>query len=282
MAVLTVSRAYGSGGKEIGKKIAEDMGYRYIDRGQILADMKTVGDKWEELAKYYDENNPNMWERFKWSYRGYVALTQYNILSYALAGNAVIMGRGGSFLLKGIPYVLRIRTEAPLVNRIDRVMKWEDINSENAQWLIEKADKEMAGAVYLTYGFAWNDPEQYDLVFDTSIKSYEEIISIVVERLKQKDLLDTEESRKVLELRLLAAKIKAEIVINSKLHVSSFDVKLKEEGLVKYGLIVKGIAHMTEDISTIKTRVIEMSGGVPVEFDLKYRMHPRFGGVKFQ
>ena len=43
MAILTISREYGSGGKEIGRRIAQQVGYEYIDRGRILEDMKAVG-----------------------------------------------------------------------------------------------------------------------------------------------------------------------------------------------------------------------------------------------
>lgn len=282
MAILTIAREYGSGGKEIGREVARLMGYQYVDRGRILEDMKKVGVQWEEFAKYFDENNPNIWERFKWSFRGYVSLIQFHILNYALSDNAVIMGRGGNFLLKGVPHVLRVRTRAPLKTRIDRIVQWEDTNSENAQWLIEKADKEMAGAVYLTYGFAWDDPTQYDMIFDTSIQTYDEITPIIIDELKRRDLFDTDKSRKVLELKTLAAKIKADIVTNPDLYVSSLDVRFKEEGLVEYGLTVKGAVHMNEDISIIKKKVTDMAGDIPVEFDLKYRMQSRLGAVQFK
>ena len=83
MAVLTISRQYGSGGKEIGKAVAHLLGYEYIDRGRILDDMRKDGTKWEESAKHYDENHPDVWERHEWSFRGFVALNQYHILNHA-------------------------------------------------------------------------------------------------------------------------------------------------------------------------------------------------------
>ncbi|HNS15121.1 MAG TPA: cytidylate kinase-like family protein, partial [Syntrophorhabdaceae bacterium] len=122
MSILTIAREYGSGGKDIGRKVAERTGYEYVDRGRILEDMRKIGTQWEELAKYFDENKPDVWERFKWSFRGYVALIQSHILQYALQDNVVIMGRGGNFLLRDIPYVLRIRTTAPIEKRIENVM----------------------------------------------------------------------------------------------------------------------------------------------------------------
>jgi cytidylate kinase len=283
MAVLTIAREYGSGGKEIGRRVADLMGYEYVDRNRILEDMRRKGSYWEEQATYFDENHPTAWERYKWSFRGFVALNQLHILEYALKDRVVIMGRGGNFILKGVPHVLRLRTTAPLAKRIETVMKWEEIdNSENARWLIEKADKEIAGAVYLIYGRSWNDPEQYDLVVDTSGTSQEEIVSRVRTGLEERDKLYTEEAKKLLELKTLAARIKAEIAVNRELFVSSLEVALKEEKLVQFGLIVRGVAYNRGDIDKVRETVKTLSGTIPVEVELEYRMYPRLGHVSFK
>lgn len=276
MAILTIAREYGSGGKEIGRAVAELMGYRYIDRKQVLEEMRKVGAQWEEKAKYFDENRPDVWERHDWFYRGFVALNQSHILKNALQDNVVIMGRGGSFLLKGIPYALNIRTTAPLEKRIENVMRWEETNSENARYLIEKADKEMAGAVYLIYSFVWDDPSQYDMVFNTGIQSYEEIINITKDELIKREQFNTEDKRKILSLRALAAKIRAEVAIDPDLSISTIDVLPKEEGLVEYGLVLRGVVHDQGDIKRIEEMAKRLSGNVPIEYELRYRPYSRF------
>ena len=283
MAILTISREYGSGGKEIGQAVSELMGYQYIDRQRILEDMGKVGPQWEEQAKYFDEIQPSTWERYKWSFRGFVALNQYHILNYALQDNVVIMGRGGNFLLKEISYALRVRTVAPIEKRIETVMKWEgETSSEHARWLIEKADKDMAGTVYMIYGSQWDDPKQYDMVFDTGILSYDEIISSIKDKLKKKEQFKTEETKKVLKLKVLAAKIKADIAINTKFFISSLNVDFKEKGLVKYGLILRGVVHDQNDIKHIEDKAKELSGDVPIECDIQYRMYQRRNPLKFK
>ena len=122
MAILTVARKFGSGGREIGRAVAELMDYQYIDRKRILEDMREAGRQWEERAKYYDENYPNIWERYEWSFRGFVALNQSYFLDYALKDKVVIVGRGGNFLLTGVPHTLRIRIVAPIEKRIEKVI----------------------------------------------------------------------------------------------------------------------------------------------------------------
>lgn len=281
MAILTIARQYGSGGKEIGRAVAKLLGYEYIDRNRVLEDMRKVGTKWEESAKYYDENHPDVWERHDWSFRGFVALNQYHILDYALQDKAVIMGRGGSFLLKGVPFALRVRTEGSMDKRIEKVMKWEETNSENARWLIEKADKEMSGAVYVIYGKTWDDPEEYDMVFNTSLLDQNEIITVIKNELIKKEQFNTEEAKKILQMKVLAAKIKAEIAIHPTLSISTLDVEPKEEGLIQYGLVVRCVVYNREDLTRIEEVARKMAGDIPIEFRLNYMAYPRFGRLQF-
>jgi cytidylate kinase len=282
MAILTIARKYGSGGREIGKAIAEQMNYDYIDRGRILEDMRTKGRQWGERAKYFDENYPDLWERYDWSYRGFVALNQSYFLEYALKDKAVIMGRGGNFLLKGIPYVLGVRVIAPIEKRIEKVMEKEGVNSENARWLIEKADNEMANAIYLIYGRDWDNPAEYEMVFDTGTQSNEDILIAVKNALLEKERLDTEAARKILQLRALAARIKAEISTNPRYSISVLDIDPKEEGIIEKGIVIRGIVHHQEDIKEVEKSAKRLAGDIPVECELQYRWYSRLGPWEFK
>jgi len=282
MAILTIARKYGSGGREIGQAIAQQMNYDYIDRGRILSDMKAEGKQWEERAKYFDENYPDLWERYDWSYRGFVALNQSYFLSYTLKDKVVIMGRGGNFLLKGIPFVLRVRVIAPIEKRIEKVMEKEAVNSENARWLIEKADREMAGAIYLIYGRDWDNPEEYEMVFDTGGQPQDEIVITIKKALVEKEKLNTEKARKILQLRALAAKIKAEIATDPRYSISVLDVDPKEESLIEKGLILRGTTHNQKDIKLIEEIAKKLAGDVPIECELQYRWYSRVGPWQYK
>lgn len=282
MSILTVSRRIGSGGREIGQAVADLLHYEYVDRKRILEDIGKAGQAWEDFAKQYDEKQPSVYERYKWSFRGFVALNQDQILQYALRDNVVIMGRGGNFLLKGIPFAFRIHIQSSLNERIERLVKREGINADNARWLIEKVDKEMGGAVYLIYGGAWDDPKHYDRVFDTSTQSPEEIIAAVKAELLKRDAAATERARQVLELRALAAKVRARIAIEPTFPISALEVRPKEEGLIEYGILVRGVVYDKSAISSIQEAAREISGEVPLDFELQYRWHPRLGEWHFR
>jgi cytidylate kinase len=269
MAILTIARKYASGGREVGHAISEQLNYEYVDRKTILDDMRATGKQWEERAKYFDENYPTLWERYDWSFRGFVTLNQSYFLNSALKDKTVIMGRGGNFLLKGIPYVLRTRVIAPTEKRIEKVMEKEGVN-------------EMSGAIYLIYGKDWDNQAEYDMVFDTSVHPFDEIISSIKNALIEKEKYNTEKARRILQLRALAAKVKVEISTNPRFCISVLDVDPKEEGLIEKGLILRGIIHNQEDIKQIEDIAKKVAGDVPIECELQYRWFPRFGPWQFK
>ncbi len=211
-----------------------------------------------------------------------MALNQSYFLNYALKDKVVIMGRGGNFLLKGIPYALRVRIVAPIEKRIEKIMEREGINSQNARWLIEKTDREMAGAIYLIYGRDWDNMSEYEMVFDTGIQPHEEIITTIKDALSEKEKLNTEKAREILQLRALAAKIKAEILTNPQYSISVLDVYPKKEDMSEKGLVLRGIIHNQNDIKRIEETAKKLAGDMPIEFGLQYRWLPRLRPWQFK
>jgi cytidylate kinase len=282
MAILTISRQLGSGGREIGRAVAEVMGYQCIDRRQILQEMGKAGKQWEDQAERFDEVSPGVWERYKWSFRGYVALTQSLILQYALQDKVVIIGRGGAFLLKGIPHVLSVHIEAPMEQRIARILNREEVGKENARYLIDKVDKDMRGAVYLIYGKMWGEKSEYDMVFNTGVSTAQEIVDAIKNALIEKEQFNTEKARGILGLWALGAKIKAEIAIDPTIQVSTLDVEPKEMDLPAYGVIVSGVTPFEHDEEKIRKITGRIAGTVPVEYRIQRRWRSRLGPWRYE
>src|SRR5208337_4619895 len=112
-------------------------------------------------------------------YRGFVAMVRSEIMNEAASNNVIIMGRGGNYLLKGVPFALSVRVEALLEQRIARVSGREGIDEDSARWLIERTDRERAGFLLTVYGRDGRDPTDYDLVFDSSATPIERIAAAI-------------------------------------------------------------------------------------------------------
>jgi len=98
----------------------------------------------------------------------------------------------------------------------------------------------------------------------------------------EKEKYKTPEALQALQLRALAEKIKATILSDPSLSISSLDVDTKEEGLEKYGFIVQGLVHRKEDIEKIEKIARSMSEGLPVENRVTSRIFPRFGRIRLK
>ena len=282
MAILTISRQFGGGAKAVALQVASDLGYEYIDRATMFKDISAQGPRWGSYAKDFDEQYPNVWEKNDWSFKAFVVIIQSLIYDYAQRDNVIIAGTGGTFLLKGVPHVLRIRIESSLEDRINRVQGDQVINENTAKWIIEKIDADMSRSMYILYGKHWDDPREFDHVFNSSTQDKDQIVEEIKKGVLAKDALKTQDAMNILNLRALAARAKAAILTDPNFTVSYLDVTPVEEGMPKYGLRVHGFVHETDDASGIKEAVKKIVTDIPVEFDVHYQMYPRFGHFDFK
>jgi hypothetical protein len=266
MAVLTISREFGSGGREIGQAVARELQYDYVDKQNILDELRTTGKKWEQWGESLDEHCPTIWEKYDWSFRGFGALIQSLILQHALRDRAVIMGRGANFILQGIPFAYRIHVVAPLEERIARIMVRESIDRKIARWLAEKTDHDRACFLYSLYGKHWDQPTEYDAVINTAGQSLDDVAAMVKEMVLDKDRQINEKSRRELEMRAAAAQVKAAILTDPGLFVPTLDVFYDGTGIV-----LQGIIHNSKEHKRLEAKAIMLAGNHPVRFDLHYR-----------
>jgi cytidylate kinase len=266
MAILTISRGYGSGGREIGQAVAKALTYEYVDKEKMLTDIRSAGPKWEQWARDFDEHCPSVWEKYDWSFRGFAALIQSIILNYAQKDNVVIMGRGGNFLLKDIPHAFRIRVQAPTEVRIERIANRESVDRETARWLVQKTDADRACFLMTIYGKHWDDPAEYDKVFAIRGQGVDEAVKEVKAALAERQERDTEAARKLLQMRALAVNVKAGIATNPHFFIPTLDVFYDGTEIV-----LRGVTHTPEEHKRIEDAAKELASGTPVRCELHYR-----------
>ena len=267
MAILSISREYRSGGREIGRAVARELLYEFVDKDRILLDLKASGEKWRNLAEDLDEVRPTLWEKFDWEYRAFIALVECTIYDQALKDRVVIIGRGSNFLLADIPQALKVRLTAPLEVRVERVMRENEMDRRTALWLIEKTDRTRAGYIQSVYGKHWEDPKYYDRVFDTGSQSYEEVTGILVEALKERDREATTEARQRLEDLALSARVKSHLFTNPKIFVPTLEVVHDGRAVV-----LQGVVHNPKEYHLVEAFAREAVGSYPLRNELHYRV----------
>ncbi len=266
MAILSISREYRSGGEEIGRSVAEELHYVYVDKERLIHDIRSAGEKWENLVQEVDENTPSLWERYDWQYRGYVALVEAHIFEHALRNRVVILGRGSHLLLRDVPYALKVRIVAPLEKRIERAINQDRLDPRTAQWMVEKTDRARAGYIKANYGEEWSNTRFYDLVFNTGLQSYEQVVKLLVNALQELDLRVTPEAEQRLREQAAAAKIKARLVTDTKVFVPTLEVF--HDGTA---IVLRGVVHSAEENNYLEEKARKFAADLTIRNELHYR-----------
>lgn len=261
MAILSVSSEYGTGALEVGHAIEHLLGYEFISTTRILNEAKHSGRKWERLATKYTMESSDIWEGN--DFVGFMALVQSIILGHAVKDNIIILSRGSNYLLKGIPHALRVRVVAPLEHRIKTIMEKERVNHETARLLVKQADREIDCTVHLGYGKDWDDPEAYEIKFDTEAQTPGEIMEIIRTLLKAKDTLMTPEAGEHLRRQYVTSKIKAAVLAHREVIIASLEVEQRQGGI-----LLRGIVRSREVRSKIEEEVLDIADDIPLLFEL--------------
>ncbi len=169
MAVITISREFGSAGREIAESVARVLGYHFADKQMLGKVLYQYG-----FVQFDEEYNsiPSLWARFESQAANQRALmiSMLNRAMLALAhhDNIVILGRGSFAVLAGMANVLNVRIQAPLEVRVRRVMEREkNITHAQAEMLVREEDRVRSFFVETCYDVRWDLSHAFDLVIDT-------------------------------------------------------------------------------------------------------------------
>jgi cytidylate kinase len=183
MAVVTVSREFGSAGREVAHRAAELLGYHFVDKaaiGRILASYGLI-----DFAKAYD-SEAGVWSAFDTRLKTIVGMLERVAFAVARHGHSVILGRGTYILLAGLPTVLNVRLRAPFAWRVDRVMSEEGTSDRSrVESAVREGDKVRSSFLSSVYGVRWDSIERFDLVVDTSRIGIERAASWIAEAARQ-------------------------------------------------------------------------------------------------
>ena len=205
--VITINRELGSGGRTIGRKLAERLEVPFYDKSLIHQLEKKYSLTTEEIERLKGQDH-NWWAEFKRSIMmmpNYVApqvLSDYSnmpdflitddifmaeteiLKGIAADGSCVIAGRSGFYIFRDHPNHLSVLIQATMKHRIERVMQKQSVSAEEAKTIIEKVDESRENYVKKYTGSSRYDTRNYDLVINADDHSEDEIVEMIIHYLK--------------------------------------------------------------------------------------------------
>lgn len=195
---ITISRQLGSGGSYIGQKLATRLNITYLDReivyetakklqvseGTIASCDEKMTPFWQTIAKVLSKNSLETF--LPPSLDMVTDETIHNaesevIQCIAQEISVLVIGRGGSFILRKHPRHLTIFLHANISFRQKRVQELYEVSEQKAQKLIESIDRERARYFHALTGRDWNDACQYQLCLDTSVFGLDKAQEIIID-----------------------------------------------------------------------------------------------------
>lgn len=191
--IITIGRQFGSGGKEVGIRVAKELGIPFYDK-EILRHAAEKSGLCHKIFENFDERPKSLlysiaMDSYMFSLPGtgasdsleqqvYLA-TFDTIRNIAAQGPCVIIGRCADYALADNPDHLSLFIHAPLDVRIQRVAKRQKLTPEKARSLILKTDKRRASYYEYYSSKKWGAVDSYDFCIDSSYLGISRTVELI-------------------------------------------------------------------------------------------------------
>ena len=200
MAIITISRMFGSGGSEIAERVARELGWELLDNEVVDAVARRLGADRADVAAR-EERVPSLIERLArsmalssqdWvapvtdaplppSEDRLVEMTKRVVAEAIARGPAVVVGRGAQSMLAAREDALHVFCYAPRPALIARTMEREDIVEQQAAKRVDDTNRQREEYVRRHWNRAWRAHENYHLALDTAWFGVDGAAALVVQ-----------------------------------------------------------------------------------------------------
>lgn len=208
--IITIGREYGSGGRMIGKKLAEKLGVSFYNKEIIEIAAKKSGMSQEVFEKVDETAASSLLYSIAtgaYMYGNYVSpqvdlpindklfIIQSEIIkSVAAKESCVIVGRCADYILKDRPDVINVFIHADKETKKARAIKEYNISANKADGYIAKIDKKRRTYYNYYTGEKWGGSSNYHLCLDSSVLGIDGCIEMIETFIKIKQNLEQEQS----------------------------------------------------------------------------------------
>ena len=201
--VITIGRQFGSGGRKVGRLLAEKLDIPYYDK-ELLAEAAKDSGICQEIFENHDEKptrsllfslvtgvqmhgDPgSMYMDMPLNHR--IFLAQFDaIRRIASEGPCVIVGRCADYVLRDKPNAVSVFVKADIRQRMEWAVSLYGVDPAKAEETVRKADKQRA-SYYNYYATAtWGDVNNYDLCVDTGKLGIDGTVELIEQYLRLRE-----------------------------------------------------------------------------------------------
>ncbi len=199
--VIAVSRQYGSGGHEIGRKLAQKLNIKFYDK-ELLSKIAKDSGMSQNLVEFYDEMPtksllfslamdayPMSFAEVPLNQKVYQAQVE-TIKKIAEEESCVIIGRCADSILSEHKNLVSVFVHSDMDSKIQRVVERDGLTKEKARERIIKTDKKRA-SFYNFYSLEkkWGEANSHDLTVDSGKLGIDETVVLLYDYIKLRGFL---------------------------------------------------------------------------------------------
>lgn len=192
--IITISRQFGSGGRTIGRLVAQKLGYDFYDGELVKKVAKETGFDEKYIEQEGEYAPVKSWLAYAFSARGvdaaagglsnddYLWATQYKVIrEIAEKGNCVIVGRCADYILKDHENCLNVYIHAAMDARAERIVKKYGEKPDSPRKRLEEKDKKRKLHYKRYTGQDWGVCQNYHLCLDSSVLGIGRCVELIAE-----------------------------------------------------------------------------------------------------
>ena len=189
--VITLERQFGSGGLEIGKKVADKLGIPCYNKEILQQAAEKCNVPEEYLESMQEEVSQSFLYKLSLASKSgkKIANILYNeivkiINKMASSGSCVIIGRCADFILRDLDSCFHTFIYADMESRIKRVIEEYGVSPGSAEYIIKKNDKRRESFYSGNTGHTWGLKEHYNICLNSGKFGVENCSDIIIDTLK--------------------------------------------------------------------------------------------------
>jgi cytidylate kinase len=205
MSVIAISRGSLSAATRLAEGLGARLGSAIITREQVLdaAERYGIAGTGLELRHIMALHPPGFWENYADARKHYLACFKAALLDFVLKGPCIYHGNLAHVLLDDVPFVLRVRVNAPIENRVEALMADSGVSRYDAVRQIEAIDRDRKRWTEFLYDVDVMNPVHFDVVLNLSRMAIRDGVEMVAATAEKEQFRRTEESLKaVRDVRL--------------------------------------------------------------------------------
>src|SRR5512146_2738539 len=164
MAIIAISQQLGSRGNDLGQLVAQRLGYRFLCREDLIAQVSRVYNVTADELVVVDERQPHFWSRLKTESTRFVSFFRANLLREMAQDRLVAVSPSAAAFLPPHGCGLKVRVVGPFDDRARLAGETENLAAVAAQRRVRDHDREMRARIQTLMGVDIDDSATYDIV----------------------------------------------------------------------------------------------------------------------